>query len=60
MPPVHPGIAPEALADHRIRLAYKAKSPHSIYKSVGFRPVCLEILASMRGPSSSPSWKANT
>jgi hypothetical protein len=30
------------------------------YKSSGRRPVCLARRASIRGPSSSPSWKAKT
>ena len=29
-------------------------------RSVGFNPVCLATRASIRGPISSPSWKANT
>ena len=30
------------------------------YKSEGFNPVCRAILASIRGPISSPSWKEKT
>ncbi len=30
------------------------------YRSSGLKPVCLAIRTSMRGPISSPSWKANT
>lgn len=29
-------------------------------RSIGVRPVCLAILLNMRGPISSPSWKANS
>ena len=34
--------------------------PRDRYKSDGARPVFLAILASILGPISSPSWKANT
>jgi len=30
------------------------------HRSSGFKPVCFAIRASIRGPTSSPWWKANT
>ncbi|MHB1299923.1 MAG: hypothetical protein ACYCY8_03520 [Burkholderiales bacterium] len=47
--------------DHLIRLAALGHvRRHGFYKSSTDNPVCFATLASMRGPISSPSWKAKT